>query len=77
LVGDDGRCRTCGLISPAPLNDGVEDRLAIGRRVCDDGACIGVLRARRVGPLYRTHVELVCPICGRLGALNTGRAARS
>jgi hypothetical protein len=77
LVGDDGRCRVCGQSAPAPLNDGVEDSLAIGRRVCDDGACIGVLRARRVGPPYRTHVEVACSICGRPGALSTGRASLS
>lgn len=69
VIGDDGRCRTCG--RPArPLREqfGDDDSIPLERVLCPAG-CIGVLRMKQVGPPFRSHTEGVCPVCGQTTSL--------
>ena len=41
------------------------ERFRPDRALCEDGFCLGVLRAASGPSPYRAVAEAVCPICGR------------
>jgi hypothetical protein len=51
--------------SPPEGSRSVDDDFRSDRALCEDGFCLGVMRAADGGGPYRGVLEAVCPICGR------------